>query len=149
MDSLVRQVSRLWGYSRGGDSIRVNIIDAARRAERDHKVRIAGRPAFVYPVANCPGTIRITESGDQRDPDEIPLEEYHLALWLAVSVSGGSVEVQDAQRIGAGLLGFQRLTANLTDRFREAINQSTQIESSPYSNVDRPLILDGDRLVMK
>jgi hypothetical protein len=63
-----------------------------------------------------------------------------------VSVSGGSVDVRDAMRIAAELFDLQRLTADLADRFMDAINNSVEIESSPYSNVDSPLVQDGGRL---
>lgn len=148
LDSLIKQISLLWGYMRVGDSVRYSIRDAVSSAEKSKKMVVTGRPLFVYPAGKYPITIRLSTGGDQRDADEIPLEEYHLALWLAVNASGGSVEVRDAIRIASQVLGFQRLSSNLSERFMEAIRESEQIEASPYSNVDSSLRKVGDRLCL-
>lgn len=145
-EQLVKQVCTLWGYMRVGDNIRISIEDGIRRAAKDGLVIIFGDPKFVYPKFSAPITIRVSDSEDQRKADEIPLEEFHLALWLVVAESGGSMEIQDAMKVAASLLGFQMLTNALSSRMMEAISISRLISQYAYGNVESPLAIEGDRI---
>ncbi|HEY3343357.1 MAG TPA: DUF4011 domain-containing protein [Anaerolineaceae bacterium] len=149
MEPLSRQVATLWGYARLGDNIRANVMRVVQQGARDGSLCLGPDPDFIYPTPPAPLAILTDTNGDRREIEDIPEEEIYLALVLAVRAAGGSVSAADAARIAADMLGFKRVTAEMSARFRLVLSGAARICASPYSAVADLIQTQGEMLVVE
>ena len=147
LDVITSRIVRLWNVGRTGSRIREAIMNAVEHAQFTnliHQSEIDGDNFYVAPNYTRPNDVRDraqVELALIRKHDYLPLGELRVGV-ASIVEEGISVSRQECIRVLCERLGYQRITAGLTERITQSIE--ILVEHQLLEEIEDKLRLKSD-----